>query len=109
MFDSLLSVLPTVMTLMKASLRNTLALLLTHAGLNSLTTLSLANAQSIDHCPGYNATNISNTNNGFTADLVLAGAACNVYGPDLQKLSLSVVYETSIQIQLFYYNHTNVP
>jgi alpha-glucosidase len=87
---------------MNASLR-ILTLLFLHG------TFNLAAAQSVDHCPGYNATNISNVNNGFNADLVLAGTACNVYGPDLQKLSLSVVYETgvhylimSLQIHLNY-------
>ncbi|KAG8829695.1 hypothetical protein FRC18_009149 [Serendipita sp. 400] len=48
----------------------------------------------VDACPGYNATNISNTRNGFKADLVLAGKACNVYGKDYERLSLTVTYET---------------
>jgi hypothetical protein len=58
--------------------------------------------QNVDACPGYNATNISNMGNGFNADLVLAGPACNVYGPDLKKLTLSVSYETGKQLSGFY-------
>ncbi|PVF92317.1 hypothetical protein CPB86DRAFT_744413 [Serendipita vermifera] len=80
-----------------------LPMLLAHSLLVAQTGFSFlpgAWAQNVDSCPGYNATNISNTYNGFKADLVLAGPACNVYGPDLQKLSLSVVYETDNRIHL---------
>ncbi|KAI8964588.1 glycoside hydrolase family 31 protein [Daldinia sp. FL1419] len=44
-------------------------------------------------CPGYVASNVKNTNNGFTADLTLAGEACNVYGTDIEALSLTVEYQ----------------
>ena len=39
-------------------------------------------------CPGYT------TSSSLTADLSLAGAACNAYGDDLNNLTLEVVYET---------------
>jgi alpha-glucosidase len=45
-------------------------------------------------CPGYKASNIKTTGSSLTADLSLAGAACNVYGDDLKSLTLQVVYET---------------
>lgn len=45
-------------------------------------------------CPGYTASNVKITDSGVTADLALAGTACNVYGDDLQGLTLQVVYET---------------
>jgi alpha-glucosidase len=45
-------------------------------------------------CPGYKASNIKTTGSSLTADLKLAGAACNVYGDDLASLTLEVVYET---------------
>jgi hypothetical protein len=45
-------------------------------------------------CPGYKASNIKTTSSSLTADLSLAGRACNVYGTDLTDLTLSVVYET---------------
>ena len=48
----------------------------------------------LDACPGYNATNIKNNGPTLTADLVLNGKGCNVFGPDVQKLTLNVVYET---------------
>ncbi|KAI2783821.1 glycoside hydrolase family 31 protein [Daldinia loculata] len=44
-------------------------------------------------CPGYVASNVKNTSNGFTADLTLAGEACNVYGTDIEALSLTVEYQ----------------
>lgn len=46
-------------------------------------------------CPGYNASNVQTSDNGLKADLVLAGAACEVYGEDLTELTLQVTCETS--------------
>ena len=48
----------------------------------------------LNSCPGYRATNVQTTSYSLTADLTLAGAPCNVYGPDLVSLSLQVTYET---------------
>lgn len=45
-------------------------------------------------CPGYKASNVKTTSTGLTADLKLAGPACNVYGTDLNNLVLEVTYET---------------
>lgn len=45
-------------------------------------------------CPGYKASNVKTTSSSLTADLSLAGKACNAYGDDLKNLKLSVVYET---------------
>ncbi|KAI1087276.1 glycoside hydrolase family 31 protein [Rostrohypoxylon terebratum] len=44
-------------------------------------------------CPGYKASNVKNTTNGFLADLDLAGEACNVYGTDIEALSLLVEFQ----------------
>lgn len=44
-------------------------------------------------CPGYTASNVVETTNGFTADLTLAGSACNVYGNDIEDLTLRVEYQ----------------
>jgi alpha-glucosidase len=49
----------------------------------------------LDSCPGYSAKNVKQTSSTLTADLVLAGTACNVYGPDLTSLKLQVEYEDS--------------
>ena len=45
-------------------------------------------------CPGYKASNIKETATGLTADLSLAGDACDVYGTDLEDLILEVSYDT---------------
>lgn len=47
-------------------------------------------------CPGYRASNVVETETGLTADLTLAGAACNVYGRDLENLKLSVNYDNGM-------------
>jgi alpha-glucosidase len=45
-------------------------------------------------CPGYKASNVKTSATGLTADLQLAGKACNAYGTDLDNLILEVTYET---------------
>jgi alpha-glucosidase len=46
------------------------------------------------NCPGYTASNVKQEGLKITADLKLAGAACNVYGNDLVDLRLDVTYDT---------------
>lgn len=48
----------------------------------------------LSKCPGYKASNIKTTASSLSADLELAGPACNTYGTDLKQLTLEVVYET---------------
>ncbi|KAI7521365.1 hypothetical protein KC316_g19553, partial [Hortaea werneckii] len=49
------------------------------------------NAQA--ECPGYRASNIMKTQTSLTADLLLAGEACNLYGYDVHELTLDVEYQ----------------
>jgi alpha-glucosidase len=55
-------------------------------------------AQSV--CPGYTASNVQNTTNGFTADLSLAGDACNVYGNEIEQLTLTVEHQASDRLHI---------
>lgn len=56
------------------------------------------NAQ--DACPGYKASNVIRTLNGLTADLSLAGSSCDVYGTDVDFLSLTVEYQSSDRLHV---------
>lgn len=62
----------------------------------------IGSRQDTQHCPGYKASNVQQSANSLTADLALAGKACNTYGTDLENLKLLVEYQTgmfnSIQI-----------
>jgi alpha-glucosidase len=51
-------------------------------------------AASLASCPGYSANNVKNDGSTVTADLTLAGTACNAYGKDLANLKLLVEYQT---------------
>lgn len=73
-----------------SALRILLAVTLLHGSANA-TFLSPA---ILDSCPGYSASNVRTSHDGLTADLVLNAMPCNVFGNDIEKLSLSVVYET---------------
>ena len=48
----------------------------------------------LDACHGYSASAIQATSTTLTAQLQFINGSCNVYGPDLQTLSLTVTYET---------------
>jgi len=45
-------------------------------------------------CPGYKASNVQQSATGVTADLTLGGTACDVFGDDLEDLTLEVTYDT---------------
>jgi alpha-glucosidase len=69
----------------------------------SLSSVALRDAPSHDllaACPGYSASNVKTTATGLTADLTLAGPACNMYGDDLQHLTLDVTYETPTRVHV---------
>ncbi|GIZ37193.1 hypothetical protein CKM354_000065000 [Cercospora kikuchii] len=51
-------------------------------------------------CPGYSASNVQTTGTGLTADLSLAGPACNSYGEDIQNLKLTVNYDTAKRLHV---------
>lgn len=59
-----------------------------------------ASTDPLASCPGYKASNVKTDSSSLTADLSLAGAACNVYGDDLSSLTLKVVYETDDRIHV---------
>lgn len=47
-------------------------------------------------CPGYSISNVQSGNTGLTADLSLAGPACNSFGSDIPSLKLMVNYDTGM-------------
>lgn len=64
--------------------------------LNSdLTNILQARDADPNACPGYAASNVVKTDSSLTADLTLAGEACNVYSDDIKDLKLVVEYQTS--------------
>lgn len=58
------------------------------------TSLAKRQSSSLESCPGYAASNVQDNGAKITADLALAGSACNVYGEDLTNLKLEVEYQT---------------
>ncbi|EMF07989.1 glycoside hydrolase family 31 protein [Sphaerulina musiva SO2202] len=51
-------------------------------------------------CPGYRASGITTTANGLTAQLTLAGTPCNIYGNDIEDLTLTVEYQTDTRLHV---------
>lgn len=74
-------------------------LVLLGSALPAVLASSLAKRQSssLDDCPGYTASNVQDNGSTVTADLALAGTACNVYGEDLVNLKLLVEYQTGMR------------
>ncbi|KAF9646605.1 alpha-glucosidase [Thelephora ganbajun] len=73
---------------------------LTLLGLLSVATAVWVDLSTLDACPGYKATNVNSYESTLTADLSLAGKACNVFGTDIQQLKLEVTYETDTRIHV---------
>lgn len=67
---------------------------------STLTTRDYPSDDPLVACPGYEASNIKTTATSLTADLNLAGSACNAYGDDLQNLTLEVTYETDTRLHV---------
>ena len=63
--------------------------------LAALASATVTDPQILDACPGYKAKNVLNLGHTLSADLVLDGEACDVFGPDIEKLKLQVIYENS--------------
>lgn len=51
-------------------------------------------------CPGYKASDVRTTESGFTAYLDLAGAPCNVYGNDVEHLTLDVEFQADDRLHV---------
>ncbi|KAK3715894.1 hypothetical protein LTR37_006877 [Vermiconidia calcicola] len=79
-------------------LRGAVSLLLTTS------TLLGVNADIVGSCPGYVASNVQNGDGKITADLRLAGDACNAYGTDLTDLRLLVEYQTEQRLHVKIYD-----
>ncbi|EST05446.1 Glycoside hydrolase, family 31 [Kalmanozyma brasiliensis GHG001] len=59
----------------------------------------------VTSCPGYQLVGSPNySDHGFTAQLSLAGTACNAYGVDIHNLTLSVVYEKKHTLHVHIYD-----
>lgn len=56
---------------------------------------SLKSRAAVSDCPGYEASNVVKSDSGLTADLTLAGDACNAFGTDLKDLKLVVEHQSS--------------
>lgn len=56
------------------------------------------NAQQV--CPGYTASNVVKNDLGFSATLSLAGKPCNVYGTDVDVLSLNVSFQNADRLSV---------
>ena len=48
----------------------------------------------------YKGSNLQYSDTGLTADLPLAGPACNIYGTDIENLSLTVEYQTDSRLHI---------
>ncbi|KAF2166997.1 glycoside hydrolase family 31 protein [Zasmidium cellare ATCC 36951] len=60
-------------------------------------------------CPGYKGSNVKESDGGVTADLTLAGPACNTYGNDIHDLLLQVEYQAKERLAVRIYPKTLVP
>ncbi|KAJ7240162.1 glycosyl hydrolases family 31-domain-containing protein [Mycena haematopus] len=67
----------------------------------------LVNTSATGTCPGYSLHSLSQTANGLTAKLNLAGAACNLFGEDVANLTIQVTYETETRLHVNIFDTAN--
>ncbi|KAI0791893.1 glycosyl hydrolases family 31-domain-containing protein [Abortiporus biennis] len=61
----------------------------------------------VSTCPGYTLQSLHETKNGLTAQLNLAGPACNAFGKDVANLTLEVTYETDARLHVNIFDTAN--
>ncbi|EPQ61327.1 hypothetical protein GLOTRDRAFT_119185 [Gloeophyllum trabeum ATCC 11539] len=61
----------------------------------------------VSSCPGYTLSGLKETQTGLTANLVLAGPACNAFGHDIANLTIDVIYETLNRVHVKIYDTAN--
>ncbi|KZV94354.1 glycoside hydrolase family 31 protein, partial [Exidia glandulosa HHB12029] len=58
----------------------------------------------VSKCPGYNLGDVSNSKNGLTAKLTLAGDECTAFGLDIKDLTVEVTYDTMTRLHVKIYD-----
>ncbi|KAF9218886.1 glycoside hydrolase family 31 protein [Gyrodon lividus] len=51
-------------------------------------------------CPGYTLNSLVESEQGLTAQLTLAGPACNAFGQDIAELTIEVIYQSSTTLHV---------
>ncbi|RPD82750.1 hypothetical protein L226DRAFT_450346 [Lentinus tigrinus ALCF2SS1-7] len=76
--------------------------------LRSLPNQTYLNASTFSHnvssCPGYTLSALRETASGLTAELNLAGPACDAFGHDVANLTLEVTYDTQNRLHVNLYD-----
>ncbi|KAF2168529.1 glycoside hydrolase family 31 protein [Zasmidium cellare ATCC 36951] len=62
-----------------------------------------AQAPDPQKCPGYTASNVHNSTDGFNAELTIAGSHCQAFGNDIDDLLLEVQYQTQDRLNVKIY------
>ncbi|EED85775.1 hypothetical protein POSPLDRAFT_93878 [Postia placenta Mad-698-R] len=71
------------------------------------TDAALSFSKNVSSCPGYTLTTLTETSTGLTANLNLAGDACNAFGLDIANLSLHVNYDSNERLHVHIYDTAN--
>ncbi|KAI5118349.1 hypothetical protein M0805_009152 [Coniferiporia weirii] len=61
----------------------------------------------VSSCPGYTLGSLQNTAAGLTAQLSLAGPACNAFSSDIANLTIEVTYETQSRLHVNIFDTAN--
>ncbi|KAJ7759844.1 glycosyl hydrolases family 31-domain-containing protein [Mycena olivaceomarginata] len=73
----------------------------------ALSNSSITHSFNVSTCPGYTLRDLSETQNGLTAKLDLAGPACNAFGADIANLTIQVTYETQSRLHVNIFDTEN--
>ncbi|KAH7882262.1 glycoside hydrolase family 31 protein [Phlebopus sp. FC_14] len=81
------------------------------AFLSPLTSVKATNnptySYNVTYCPGYTLGSLTQSDYGLTAQLSLAGPACNAFGTDITELTIQVTYESQTTVHVKIYDSAN--
>ncbi|TCD60713.1 hypothetical protein EIP91_009634 [Steccherinum ochraceum] len=61
----------------------------------------------VSSCPGYTLQSLKETKTGLSAQLNLAGTACNAFGSDIANLTLEVTYDSDTRLHVNIFDTAN--
>ncbi|KIJ63989.1 glycoside hydrolase family 31 protein [Hydnomerulius pinastri MD-312] len=71
------------------------------------TSSNVTYSMNVTDCPGYALGSLQESDYGLTAQLTLAGAACNAFGTDIKDLTIEVTYASQSTVHVKVYDTAN--
>ncbi|KAF9235080.1 glycoside hydrolase family 31 protein [Melanogaster broomeanus] len=89
------------------ALATAFALGVSHSKAHAQTLDGVTYSMNVTDCPGYTLGSLTESVYGLTAQLLLAGTACNAFGTDVQNLTIEATYQSQTTLHVKIYDTAN--